>query len=338
MNDNLPLVSVISPAYNHEKYIAECIRSVQSQTYTNWEMIIIDDGSTDSTFSIATQFAREDTRIRAFTQKNVGIFRLKESYNFALSQSVGKYIAILECDDVWLPEKLQLQVKALEDNPQCVLSWGKTYSATDDLAHRYTLAPADDKDPDLYINKPPGKFLERLMQMGIPALTLVIRREVLLEAGGFIQDFGLPLVDMPTILELVMRGEFSYIDKPLGYWRVYPNQVTKNYTIQMTKGMYSLFLSIIQRYPEVCIQYGLTREKVDKQFQNRLTISYSRSGRYKLIRKDFKGAREDYFHSISSYGLKQPVWKIRSLVGIFFSYLKMDVEWLSKLMGRDSYK
>ena len=207
MNAHLPLVSVISPAYNHEKYIAECIQSVQSQTYTSWEMIIIDDGSSDSTFSIAREYANRDQRIRPFTQKNVGIFRLAESYNFALQKASGKYIAILECDDTWLPEKLQMQIDALEKNPGSILSWGKAWLATGDLSHKYSLAPADDPDPDLYFNRPPGKFLDRLMKSGIPALTVVMKRDILIENGGFLQDFGLPLVDMPTILEMVVKGE-----------------------------------------------------------------------------------------------------------------------------------
>ena len=114
-----PLVSIISPAYNHEKFIADCIESVLSQTWSNWEMIIIDDGSTDSTFSIASDYAGKDSRIKAFTRKNIGIFRLGESYNFALSHCSGKYVAVLECDDVWFPEKLKLQIEDLENKPEC---------------------------------------------------------------------------------------------------------------------------------------------------------------------------------------------------------------------------
>lgn len=338
MNDHLPLVSVISPTYNHENYITDCIRSVQAQTYTNWEMIIIDDGSTDSTFAIASRFALEDSRIKVFTQKNVGIFRLGESYNFALKQCCGKYIAILECDDLWLPGKLKLQVEALEQNQQCVLSWGKTYLSSGDLSYNYSLSPDNARDADLFFNKPAGKFLVKFMKTGIPALTVMIRHDVLLETGGFLQGFGLPLVDMPTILELVIRGEFAYINEPLGHWRIYPNQVTKTYTTQMTTGMYSLFLSALNRYPEICNKQGLTKEVVDNYFHNRLVISYSRSGRYKLIRKDFRGARKDYLNSVTLYGFKQPLWKIRSLVGIFFSFFRMDVEWLAKLIGNDSYK
>jgi len=135
-----------------------------------------------------------------------------------------------------------------------------------------------------------------------------------------------------------MRGEFAYISEALGHWRIYPNQVTKTYTTEMTTGMYSLFLSALQRYPVICNRQGLTKSLVDDYFHNKLVISYSRSGRYKLIRKDFRGARRDYIWSVTHYGFKQPVWKLRSIVGIFFSLFRMDLEWLAKLIGHDSYK
>jgi len=106
----------------------------------------------------------------------------------------------------------------------------------------------------------------------------------------------------------------------------------------MTTGMYLLFLSALQNHPVVCNNQGLTKSVIDDYFQNRLVISYSRSGRYKLIRKDFRGARRDYIWSVTHYGFKQPVWKLRSIVGIIFSLFRMDVEWLAKLIGHDSYK
>jgi glycosyltransferase involved in cell wall biosynthesis len=339
INAQQPLVSIISPTYNHEKFIAVCIESVLAQTYTNWEMIVVDDGSTDSTYEIACNWAKKDSRIRSFTQKNIGIFRLGESYNFGLKQSSGKYIAVLECDDVWLPDKLQIQVDALEQKPECILSWGKAYLSSVDLSSNYYLAPRNDIDINLFYNKPVGIFLKKFIYSTlIPALTLVIRRDALLEIGGFVQGFGLPLVDIPTTLELLMRGEFAYIDKPLGSWRIYPNQVTKTYTGQMTTSYYALIQSFMQRFPEAFIEHKLTKEVIEDHFRNRLVVSYSRSGRYKLIRKDFKGARKDYLHSITHYGFTQPIWKLRSVVGIIFSLFRMDVEWLARLIGHDSYK
>lgn len=339
MNETLPLVSIISPTYNHEKFIADCIESILAQTYTNWEMIIIDDGSTDGTFAIATEYAKKDNRIKPFTQKNIGIFRLGESYNFALTHCRGKYVAILECDDVWLPEKLTIQVGVLEQKPECVLSWGKAHLSAIDLSYHYYLAPRNTDDIHLFYNKPVGVFLKKFIYNTIiPALTIVIRRDALLKIGGFVQGFGLPLVDIPTTIELLFQGEFAYIDQPLGSWRIYPNQVTKTYTGQMTTSYYALIQSFMQRFPNAFEEQGITKRDIDTHFRKRLVVSYSRSGRYKLIRKDFKGARKDYVRSITQYGFAEPVWKIRSAVGLFFSFFRMDIEWLAKLIGNESYK
>ena len=153
---NSPLVSIITPTYNHEKYIGECIRSVQSQTYSNWEMLIVDDGSTDNTFSIASELAAGDSRIRVFTQKNIGIFRLSETYNFALSLSRGKYIAVLEGDDVWLPEKLSLQVTEMEADEHIDMCFGQAYSATTDLSSNYSLTDYSSKSINVLQNDPVG--------------------------------------------------------------------------------------------------------------------------------------------------------------------------------------
>ena len=339
MDNQQPLVSIISPAYNHEKFIPDCIESVLVQTYENWEMIIIDDGSTDATFEIARSYEGKDRRIRAFTQKNIGIFRLGESYNFALGKCSGKYIAVLECDDVWFPEKLAIQVVDLEKKPQCLLSWGQAYLSSIDLSYNYYLAPKNDEDASLFNNSPPGSFLKKFIYSTlIPALTIVVRKDALLEIGGFRQGFNLPLVDIPTTLELLMKGEFTYIDKPLGRWRIYPNQVTKTYTGQMTSSYYELIKSFMERYPEAFREHGLTKKVIDDHFRERLVVSYSRSGRYKLIRKDFRGARKDYIHSLTHYGFARPVWKLRSAVGLFFSFFRMDIEWLARLIGNESYK
>lgn len=336
---DLPLVSVISPTYNHEKFIADCIESVLAQTYENWEMIIVDDGSTDSTYKIACDYAQKDQRIKAFTKENAGIFRLAESYNFALGQSTGKYIAILECDDVWLPRKLEIQISAMEKYPECVLSWGKAYKSAVDLSGYHYIAPTNGEDTPLFYNKPTGSFLKPfIFRTIVPAMTIVIRRQALKDIGGFLQGFNLPLVDIPTTLELLMKGEFAYIDEPLGHWRISPSQVTKTYTTEMISGHYAMIQSVMERFPEVFEASGLTKSIVDRHFRKRLVRGYSSSGRYKLIRKDFRGARKDYLHSIFHYGFAEPVWKIRSLTGYFFSLFRMDIEWLARLIGNPTYK
>jgi teichuronic acid biosynthesis glycosyltransferase TuaG len=105
------LVSIITPTYNSEKYITQTIESVQNQTYSNWEMIVVDDASSDQTEAIVIQFATVDHRIKFYKlHKNTGAGVAR---NQALSMAAGRYIAFLDSDDLWKPEKLQKQLDFL---------------------------------------------------------------------------------------------------------------------------------------------------------------------------------------------------------------------------------
>lgn len=102
------LVSIIVPTYNTEKFIRSTIESVQNQTYANWEMVLVDDASTDKTVSIIKQFAQQDNRIKLFElQENRGNGFAR---NAALEKATGKYIAYLDADDLWFPQKLEKQI------------------------------------------------------------------------------------------------------------------------------------------------------------------------------------------------------------------------------------
>jgi glycosyltransferase involved in cell wall biosynthesis len=121
-----PLVSIITPTYNHEKFIRACIESVLRQTYQNWEQIIIDDGSTDATAQIVREYC--DDRIRYYYQENAGIEALAHTYNGALSLARGELVAILEGDDFWPGDKLSRMVPAFE-NSSVVLAYGEMREA-----------------------------------------------------------------------------------------------------------------------------------------------------------------------------------------------------------------
>lgn len=111
-------VSVVLPIYNVEKYITETVRSVLSQTYSNFELLIVDDESPDRSVEICKQF--DDSRIRIIHQKNRG---LAGARNTGIRHAQGDYIALLDGDDLWLPEKLQRQVEHLEQSPQIGVSF-----------------------------------------------------------------------------------------------------------------------------------------------------------------------------------------------------------------------
>lgn len=111
---NSHLVSIISPSYNCSAFIAATIDSVRSQTYENWELIIIDDCSNDNTDKLIASYLELDSRIRYIVNDtNVGA---AESRNKGLRVAKGRWIAFLDCDDIWEPTKLEKQVRFMEEN------------------------------------------------------------------------------------------------------------------------------------------------------------------------------------------------------------------------------
>lgn len=110
-----PLVSVVVPAYNVERYIGATLESVLSQTYRELEIVMVNDGSTDSTREIAARFAGEDGRVRLVDRPNGGLIAAR---NTGISASSGSLVALLDGDDIWHPEKIERQVDAFRNDPQ----------------------------------------------------------------------------------------------------------------------------------------------------------------------------------------------------------------------------
>jgi glycosyltransferase involved in cell wall biosynthesis len=115
LSSPLPLVSVVLAVYNCDKYLGEAIASIQSQTYQNWELLVIDDASTDSSADLAAKHAQADPRIQLLRQsQNSGPMIC---FNLGIDRAAGKYIARLDADDLMLPERLAKQVAYLEAHP-----------------------------------------------------------------------------------------------------------------------------------------------------------------------------------------------------------------------------
>ena len=119
---NEPEVSIITPVYNAEEFLMETIESVKNQTFQNWEMILVDDGSTDDSLSIINSYSEKDKRIRCIQlQQNSGAAIAR---NTGIEHSDSPYIAFLDSDDLWLPEKLETQLKIMKEN-----QWVFTHTA-----------------------------------------------------------------------------------------------------------------------------------------------------------------------------------------------------------------
>ncbi len=135
-----PLVSIIMPAYNVEDYIHESIASVLHQTYNNWELLIIDDASTDNTLSIINTF--KDVRIIIYSlNKNKGVANAR---NYGIDKCKGRFIAFLDADDLWTNDKLQLQTEfMLQNNFYFTFTWYHSFKDAQNTKHKKLItAPA----------------------------------------------------------------------------------------------------------------------------------------------------------------------------------------------------
>ncbi|NLE93875.1 MAG: glycosyltransferase family 2 protein [Chloroflexi bacterium] len=127
------LITIIMPCYNAQLFVGEAIQSVINQTWPNWELLVIDDGSKDKTGEIASQFAQQDSRVRViYNEKNMGVSITR---NRGIDMAQGKWIAFLDADDLWEPDKLQ---KQLDLSAECKNSFIYTgYNHIDESGNRY---------------------------------------------------------------------------------------------------------------------------------------------------------------------------------------------------------
>jgi len=322
-----PLVSIITPTYNHEKYIGECIESVLSQTFPDWEQIIIDDASTDRTPEIVEQYAKKDKRIKFIRhKKNYGIYRLADTYNEALNISNGELIAVLEGDDFWPEYKLEKQVPVFDDK-DVVLSWGKVEVMTDErVIWKITPKKLSKRERDVYNNSPVGNILKILLfENIIPSPTVIVRKKTLISIKGFQQPVGILTVDYPTWLYLSIKGKFYYFDEILGYWRSHFSQVTKSSHFRRARlnyrfKMIELFYSSLPY--EIKNKIGITEKSFAKKKKYRLAEFYYDDGRIELKEKNWKRARENFKKAIMLGNTKVSIKAlIGYLISLFYSYL-----------------
>lgn len=213
-----PLVSIISPVYNQERYVTQCIESALAQTYAGWEQIVVDDGSSDGTREVVARY--RDPRIRVIALPHRGLGALAGSYNAALALARGSLVGILEGDDAWPPDKLERQVPAFDD-PATFLSWGR--GTLIDAEGRPMRVMTTMKGAGPVVSLETAHAFHRLTRENflVPSVTVMVRRAALDAIGGFRQTGSSLFVDLPTWLWLTasIEGRVTYLDHELGIYR-----------------------------------------------------------------------------------------------------------------------
>lgn len=210
---NEPLVSIITPVYNAERFLADTIKSIQSQSYKNWELLLIDDCSKDRSSNIIKEFQKEDSRIKYIKlEKNSGA---SVSRNVGIENAKGKFIAFVDSDDIWESNKLKIQIEYMLKN-----NLGFTFTS-----YRYM---KEDGKLTNKVAKAPEKinYTGLLKNTIIGCSTVVIDREI-------VGDFRMPLVrrgqDTATWLQILRNEPYAYgIEEALVNYRLVGNSLSSN--------------------------------------------------------------------------------------------------------------
>jgi glycosyltransferase involved in cell wall biosynthesis len=213
----MPKVSVIMNCYNSDAFLREAIDSVYAQTFGDWEIIFWDNQSTDESAAIAQSY---DARLRYFRAEE--FLPLGAARNRALAQATGELVAILDCDDIWKPEKLERQVKLFETDPAI----GVVYSNCDIVDQAGGFLGLMLAERQLCA----GEVFAQLMLFKFfpPWPTVVIRKSV---CGEF-QAYKI-MEDYDLLLRIAYQSRFGYIADSLAKYRTHPHQASRDYQVTL---------------------------------------------------------------------------------------------------------
>jgi glycosyltransferase involved in cell wall biosynthesis len=237
---NKPTISIIIPAYNAERWISETLQSILAQSFVDYEVIVVDDGSTDNTVSVATGFGEH---VKCICRPHSG---KSQSRNTGIVASRGDYVAFVDADDLWLPKKLKLQMQLL--NQTSNLKWVYTdgYIFQGDIKNILATFGSITK---LYS----GDILCPLfLHDFIPSPSPLIRREILFEVGLFDDTLARhEPEDWDMWLRIAERYPVGLVNIPLVYYRRHPNSLTmrEDHLIAL-KGQLAIVERAITRNPE----------------------------------------------------------------------------------------
>ena len=241
---NKPVISVIMPAFNASDYIQESINSVIEQKYSNWELIIVDDGSTDSTSSIIIKNSLKDSRIKYFYQENG---KQGKARNLGIAYAKGMFVAFLDADDLWIPEKLEIQLEEIQlKNVDLVFSDSYIFDDNNfsDRSRKMNI-------PDQIFT---GDEALKLFLEGnrIPTLTVLVKKEKIHLVNGFTEKKNIQNAeDYHLWLKMIIKECVFYgSDKILASYRMHSKSSTSQDRIA-SKQIPEVFFDLIQNKPQV---------------------------------------------------------------------------------------
>ncbi len=261
----MPKVSIIISTFNRSSLLKQAIQSVYSQTFQDWELIIVDDGSTDETKKMIHDYANLDSRIIPVSQSNKGISASRAK---GIEFVTGQYIASLDDDDVYVPQKIEAQFDYLEKNP----SVGLVYSYVNMVDENKTILLQ-------WPVTPAQTFFELLHDNTIPTNSCLIRKECFERLGSFRKDFK-GSDDYEMWLRISKHYRIKFLPIVIGIYRWHDHNMSHNKRKRCS--------SDVQVFQAV-MKYELSKEEKKKVFQRVIELTYTK-GSDALDQKNYSDA------------------------------------------------
>lgn len=254
-----PLISVVIPSYNHAHFISRALQSLKDQSYTNWEAIVVDNHSEDSTDEVVSQFA--DPRISLLKIHNNGI--IAASRNFGISSAKGDWIAFLDSDDWWISEKLKLCIKWMEDGADLIYHDLKVVRQTPSLFERDTAKGRQLRKPvlmDLLLN-----------DNTISNSSVVVRKKFLQEIGGLDENPNMAGAEDYNAWLRISRltDRYAYIPMFLGFYQVHAQGISRKDMSICYEYAIAEFMPILSEKQKELIGGTLAYMRGKHHFQNK---------------------------------------------------------------------
>lgn len=232
-----PTVSVNLCCYNGEKFLEEALQSIFLQTYKDWELVVVNDGSTDSTEQIIQRHRNSGRPIVYHYQKNAGLGNARGK---AFELSSGDYLAFIDQDDIWLPQKLEKQMQVVDTDPSVGLVYSDSYYIDkngNEVGTAFRRAPPPSGDPFV------GLLTRRNF---MPCLTVLVKRETVREVGGFSMTLKF-IEDLDLFLKIAHKYKVSCIHEPLTKYRIHEGNLGGTGSVGMTKETLQVLRELVER-------------------------------------------------------------------------------------------
>lgn len=281
IENSLPLISIIVPTYNHAEFLKEAIDSVINQTYVHWELIIVNNYSDDNTEEVVKSYV--DPRIKFINFHNHGV--IASSRNKAISESKGDWLAFLDSDDIWYPEKLQDCISALSESEADAICHGEKWRWDNGVSRDVEYGPESKSDYCSLLFK--GNC--------ISTSATICRRSAVLDVGCFSEDTDLVTAeDYDLWLKLAKADKkFIFISKILGEYRIHPDGNS-----QAIRKNISAIISVIDRHIRKFKEHGILDALLYRRAKALVFLGGARAMQKQRTRNDVP---ELLFQSICQY-------------------------------------